>query len=82
MNASSITDRGARLLGSAIVFQAAEDYRDLRRRGVEERNTRDNGKYSYVEIEKFLKSDWCNIILRGIGSRFRGDTILRNLRQE
>jgi len=82
MNASSITDRGARLLGSAIVFQAAEDYRDLKRRGVEERDVRQVGKYSFVEIEEFLKSEWCNIILRGVGSRFHGDTILRNLRQE
>lgn len=69
-------------LASAIVERAVSDYRELKTKDVEEIKPFYRGTYSKKEIEVFFHSDWCETILRGIGSRADGVTILRYLKHE
>lgn len=72
----------AERLASAIVEQAVLDYRELRTKGVEEIKPFYRGTYSRTEIDAFFRSEWCKAILKGIGSRVDGVTILRQLKSE
>lgn len=75
-------DRWVGQLAGAIVLQAADDYRDLKKRGKQSHETRGAGDYSVDELTEFFRGEWCSLILKGLGSRFRGRSILLNLRNE
>lgn len=75
-------DNGARAIASAIMTQAAVDYRDLRRRNMVERGTDVTGAYSIAEIEAFFYSPWCKCIIKGLGMSTNGRTLLSQLRSE
>ncbi len=77
-----MTENSCSLLCSAIVEQAVEDYRLLRKKQVEEIKHKDEGEFSKSEIESFFRGDWCRSILSGFGSRIDGVNILRQLKTE
>lgn len=77
-----MTDNACSLLCSAIVEQAVEDYRLLRKKQVEEIKHKDEGEFSKSEIESFFRGEWCHSILNGFGSRIDGVNILRQLKTE
>lgn len=52
----------------AIFQRAFDDYAHLRTLGVTKNYIKDEGKYSITEIRKFLRSDWCKSLLKGIGA--------------
>lgn len=72
------------LLCSRIIEQAVEDYRELKKKKLSSKETKDAGFYSVDEIEEFFHSAWCNEMLlkRGLESRIDGVTILRHLKAE
>jgi hypothetical protein len=53
-------------LGFAIITQAVEDYKEYKRNG-----------YPTDEIEEFLLSEWCNVLLENM--KLTGEDILRFL---
>lgn len=62
--------KSVRMLSMAIIMQAIEDYRDLKKKGIESRQTQDEGEYSFAELREFFASDWCRLILKdGLGVR-------------
>lgn len=72
------------LLCTRIIEQAVDDYRELKKKKLSSRETKDKGEYSITEIEEFFHSAWCNeiILKRGLESRVDGVTILRHLKSE
>lgn len=77
-----MTDSACSLLCSAIVEQAVEDYRELRKKDKEEIIHKDEGIFSKDDIESFFRGAWCRSILNGFGSRIDGVNILRQLKAE
>lgn len=72
----------AQRLCEAIIRQAVEDYRELKRRKLSWIGSDADGNFSMTEIEHFLRSDWCRRLLCGIDSRLDGTSILRQLKSE
>lgn len=70
---------GYKQLITAVMVQAAVDYRDLDERGIDEM-TVDDYKIGKAEIEEFLLGDWCFNLLEGIGGNLTGKTLLANLK--
>lgn len=66
----------------SVIMQAVEDYRELKRKGVEYINDRINGSYSIQELDAFFHSDWCNALLKANNIKYDGVTILRQLKNE
>jgi hypothetical protein len=53
----------------AIIWQAAEDYREKKKWG-----------FSTDEEEDFFKSEWCSFLLQNM--KITGEDILRRLKEE
>ena len=56
-------------LALAIIWQAAEDYREKKKEG-----------RSTAAEEKFFKSEWCDFLLQNV--KITGNDILRRLERE
>lgn len=69
-------------LCTAIIRQAAEDYRELNAKGEDKIIHKDEGEYSKAEIEEFFRGNWCRTMLRGLGFRINGINLLRQLKSE
>ena len=74
-------DCGAALLALAIIQQAADDYHDLKSRGITSCKTRDYGSYSKEEIEEFFNSEYCETLLLGLHISDHGSNLLEILKQ-
>lgn len=77
-----MSDNPMKQLCEAIVQQAVDDYRELKRRGLGWIGSDADGNFSLTEIEHFFRSDWCKALLHEIDSRIDGVTILRQLKSE
>ena len=70
------------MVAEAIIKQAVDDFRDLRRRKAAEIRVSKTDTYSVEELERFFASDWCRLILHGCGIGTTGNRILNHLRAE
>lgn len=77
-----MSDNTMKQLCEAIIQQAVDDYRELKRRGLGWIGSDADGNFSLTEIEHFFRSDWCRDLLHEIDSRIDGVTILRQLKSE
>lgn len=77
-----MSDNAMKRLCEAIIQQAVNDYQELKRRNIGWIGSVEDGQFSLTEIEHFFRSNWCKALLRGIGSRIDGVTILRHLKSE
>ena len=57
-------DEGLKELICAIIEQAANDYRLLMKRHVEEIKTEHAGKFGVQEIEEFFSDEWCEWLIQ------------------
>lgn len=65
-----------------IFEQAVEDYRDLKKRKIESRDTGHGTEYSIKDIEKFFSSKWCGRLLEIIDCNLSGKDILAKLQAQ
>lgn len=77
-----MSDNSMKQLCEAILRQAVDDHRELKRRGLGWIGSDADGCFSLTEIYHFFRSDWCKDLLRGSGSRVDGAAILRQLKSE
>lgn len=64
-------------LAFAIVEQAVEDYKLLRKLGLSEMRSYTEGDISKIELEEFFYSEWCDFLLQNM--KLTGEDILRYL---
>ena len=64
----------------AIFQKAFNDYAHLRHLGVTKNWIKDEGGYSIKEIRDFLRSDWCEDLLKSIGANMTGEELIRKLK--
>ncbi len=74
--------RPEEILICRIFEQAIEDYRDLKKRKLEGRDTGHGTEYSIRDIEKFFGSKWCNTLLEMIDSNLSGKDILGKIQAQ
>lgn len=65
-----------------IFEQAVEDYRDLKKRKIESRDTGHGIEYSIKDIENFFGSKWCGRLLEIIDCNLSGKDILTKLQAQ
>lgn len=64
-------------LAMAIIGQGIKDYLRLKKAGVEEIVCDDRATVSKREVEKFFRSEWCDVLLNDM--KLTGEDILRYL---
>lgn len=64
----------------AIIEEAVEDYKFLKENDLDEIELYDRSRISKREIEKFFRSEWCDLLLASM--KFTGEDILRYLNRE
>lgn len=69
---------GVEELCAAVLIRAVKDYQDLNQQGLLSRK----GKRSKNEIAQFFNSEWCELMLRAIGSNLYGEEILSCLQSQ
>lgn len=65
-----------------IFEQAIEDYKDLKNRKLESRDTGHGTEYSIRDIEKFFGSNWCACLLEMINCQLTGKDILSRVQAQ
>ena len=73
--------RPEELLVCRIFEQAIEDYKELRKKGIEiEKDT--SSFYSIKDIERFFSSKWCTRLLEMIDCQLTGADVLNRVKAQ
>jgi hypothetical protein len=65
-----------------ILRRAFDDYAELKKENVTQKSMKDGGKYSLREIRKFLRSEWCQMLLKGIDAKITGEELIEALQMQ
>lgn len=68
-------------IASAIICQAIHDYKYLLVYKKDKVNSKDKGGYSKSDLSAFFRSEWCDVLLRGIGSSMDGRGIMSAVKE-
>ena len=66
----------------AIFQKTYDDYADLKKNKVSAKEIKDEGSYSIREINKFLRSEWCQTLLEILGGHITGVELLDALQKQ
>lgn len=69
-------------LALAIFERAFDDYAYLRKNGARKAWIKDGGKFSIVEIGKFLRGEWGSALLKGLNVDVTGAELVSMLKEQ